>query len=259
MNAPIRTTSAIILMAGLLTIPTSSQEPKSSIAKEPPADVLAAWQKAGASYEAGELPAFDFFYRPRKPFPELPAMDVPFALSLGDWVTDAELRGLARFTQLRRLNLWGAAKITNAGVKEVGRIRELEKLDLSHTKITDTGLNHLAALTQMRSLDLRGTEITDTGLRELSRLKRLEALELGSTNITDAGLKELAGLKQLQSLSLHDTKITGAGFKELAGLRQFRRLNLGGSKVTNAGLKELGGLADCERWSCGRPRFPTLG
>jgi internalin A len=46
------------------------------------------------------------------------------------------------------------------------------------TQITDAGLKELAGLNNLQWLDLTGTRITDAGLKELAGLKNLQWLTL---------------------------------------------------------------------------------
>ncbi len=57
----------------------------------------------------------------------------------------------------------------------------------------------------------------DGDLKELAGLKNLQVLNVCNSQITDAGLKELAGLKNLQELNLFCSKVTdnGEGVAEL--------------------------------------------
>ena len=130
-------------------------------------EVIAAWEKAGAKFSLAMMggPGFRFELTPTEKLNALPPPEVPFGLSI--------------------------------------------------RRVTDAGLKELAGLKQLQTLILNGNLVTDAGLKELAGLKQLQTLYLGSTRVTDAGLKELAGLKQLQSLNLHDTKVTNAGVQEL--------------------------------------------
>jgi internalin A len=102
-------------------------------------------------------------------------------------------------------------------------------LSLDYTEVTDAGLKELAGLKQLQSLDIgRCKGVTDAGLKELAGLKQLQTLDLGLTPVRGAGLKELAGLKQLQTLDLGECKVTDAGLKELASLKQLQTLRLRG-------------------------------
>ncbi len=104
-----------------------------------PAEVRAAWEAGGAqsgwistdnlgwlSFRAGdgkgqglEVPAF--LFRPQHAVvpAKLPAPDQEFGLDLKDTdITDAGLRGLARFKQLKALNVFGT-RVTGAGLREL--------------------------------------------------------------------------------------------------------------------------------------------
>jgi internalin A len=196
-----------------------------------PETMVAAWKKAdahpvwvrvgefgwlefirGQESKPGDLPAFSIVWKIGV-LSKLPAPQAPFGLVLG-LVTDAGLKELAGLKQLQTLAL-RASQVTDAGLKELAALKQLQTLDLGGTKITDARLKELAGLKQLQTLNLDFTEVTGTGLKELAALKQLQALNLSLTQVTDTGLKELAGLKQLQTLNLHETKITDAGLKEL--------------------------------------------
>src|SRR5262245_11608864 len=79
-------------------------------------------------------------------------------------------------------------------------------VDLKSTPVTDAGLKELKKLKSLVWLGLSGTKVTDTGLKELKELGHLQYLDLSKTAITDAGLKELKELKNLEDLYLTSTK-----------------------------------------------------
>src|SRR5215471_14025304 len=119
-------------------------------------------------------------------------------------------------------------KVTRDG-KQPGK--PAVSVDLHGTKVTDAGLKELKGLKNLQELDLWGTKVTDAGLKELKEFTSLQRLRLGS-KVTDAGLKELKGLKSLQTLNLWDTSVTDAGLKELKGLKSLQELDLSSTKVT---------------------------
>jgi uncharacterized protein (TIGR03067 family) len=81
--------------------------------------------------------------------------------------------------------------------------------------VTDAGLKELAGLKNLQSLNLDFTPVSDAGLRDLAGLQSLQHLSVMGTKVSDAGLKELAGLKNLQSLNLFFTPVTKTGVQEL--------------------------------------------
>jgi hypothetical protein len=86
----------------------------------------------------------------------------------GSKVTDAELKELAAFKRLLKLEL-GYTSITDAGMKELVVFKDLNELDLSRTWVTDAGLKHLAELKHLEKLDLSGTSVTDAGVADLQK------------------------------------------------------------------------------------------
>jgi hypothetical protein len=62
-----------------------------------------------------------------------------------------------------------AARITDAGLKELAGLKGLQELALFDTKVTDAGLEVLAGLKNLRALWLDGPEITDAALGELRK------------------------------------------------------------------------------------------
>jgi internalin A len=245
-------------------------------AKPLPAEIVAAWKKAGAQVgwmsrhlrrmdnpvlflpeeisgggKEGELPAFGLSEWQEK-VGKLPQPDRSFGLSLaltlatdpngfkGHAAMKAGLKGLGELKSLRALELhW---PVTDVGLKEVAGLKSLELLSLARAEITDAGLKSLAGLQSLQWLDLAGVPVTDAGLKALAGLQSLETLDLSNTKVTDAGLKELLGFKSLRQLILSGTPVTDAGLKTLAGLQSLQTLDLIDTKVTDKGLKELAGL-----------------
>ena len=106
-------------------------------------------------------------------------------------------------------------ELSDAGLKEVVKLKKLKYLGVGVTQVTDAGLKELVEMKQLISLNLYSTQITDEGLKEVGKLKQLNKLHLQNTKITDAGLKELVEMKQLKLLSLQFTEVTKVGVAEL--------------------------------------------
>ena len=77
-------------------------------------------------------------------------------------------------------------KLTEADLEKV---TELDFRD--RTKISDAGLKEVVKLTQLESLYLHNTQITDAGLKEVAKLNQLTFLNLKSTKIKKADVVEL--------------------------------------------------------------------
>jgi mono/diheme cytochrome c family protein/uncharacterized membrane protein len=101
-------------------------------------------------------------------------------------------------------------------------------LKLGNTKIGDAGLKSVGKLKNLTRLGLEQTAVTDAGLANLSGLKHLEHLNLYGTKITDAGLKALAGMKQLKTLYLWQTGVSPAGVEALKKQLPHTQIDTGG-------------------------------
>jgi mono/diheme cytochrome c family protein len=98
--------------------------------------------------------------------------------------------------------------------------KDLVWLDLSRTRITDAGLKALEKMPNLQHLDLRGTAVGDAGLHALAPLQDLRTLGLYGTAVTDAGLPALQRLSGLKRLYVGGTKVTPPGLATLGRARK---------------------------------------
>ena len=61
-------------------------------------------------------------------------------------------------------------KITDAGLKEVAKLKQLNFLALNLTQITDVGLKEVAKLKQLRFVNLEDTKVTKAGVDQLIKV-----------------------------------------------------------------------------------------
>jgi hypothetical protein len=81
--------------------------------------------------------------------------------------------------------------LTDATLRDIRWLTELQGLCLYCTRVNDADLLHLDGLTNLRVLFLDQTRVTDAGLAHLKRLRSLETLCLYGTSVTDEGVAEL--------------------------------------------------------------------
>ena len=154
-------------------------------------------------------------------------------------------------TELTSLNLHFNNRLTDEGLKNVGKLKSLQSLDLSDNSITDTGLSHLAALSKLSVIELADTKITGKALAHLGKMSGLRRLRLTKLPVKDdiprqpfqahriatsrtvpyrrfrrTGLKHLKNLKKLQTLGLAMTFVGDDGMEHLTGLSDLRHLDL---------------------------------
>jgi Leucine-rich repeat (LRR) protein len=165
---------------------------------------------------------------------------------MGAKLTDAGIRDIATLDQLQELTasgmlLNGPAKDEprDIALKDLGKLKQLRKLDLSNTQTGDESARAFAGLSQLRVLQVFGTRITDTGLMELARLKQLEELRVGY-DISDQGVNTLGGLTELKVLGLfNNTRVTDGSIKSLTTLTSLRELDLNRTKISLKGKSEI--------------------
>ena len=112
------------------------------------------------------------------------------------------------------------ATFGDAELRKLGSVgSDLLWLDLSRTSITDAGLKVLAKMPNLEHLDLRGTAVGDDGVRALASLSKLHTLSLYGTGVTDAGLEALRGVPSLRRLYVGGTKVADPGLDALRKAR----------------------------------------
>ena len=113
------------------------------------------------------------------------------------------------------------AAFGDAELQKLGSVgNDLFWLDLSRTGITDAGLKVLAKMPNLERLDLRGTAVGDAGVRALAGLSHLETLNLYGTRVTDVGLQALRELPSLRRLYVGGTPVTEPGLEALRKARK---------------------------------------
>lgn len=166
-------------------------------------------------------------------------------LELTGEVEDGQLTNLSGLRGLRALRL----ACPNVGDKiagELGKLTELQELDLSRTQFSDVGLAALRRMDQLRVLKLHHTRVTNRGLSNIGGLAKLTHLELDHTDVVDAGVAHLKQLQNLEELRLNSTLVTDAAIEHLVGLDKLNRLNLSDTVVTAEGASKLSQLKSLE-------------
>lgn len=142
-----------------------------------------------------------------------PLEDLPLLRSFA-WsgcTVDADLiEYIARVKQLRELYFWDTP-LTNADMRQIACMNQLERLSICGTNTPVTGLPWIGRLTHLRYLDLSSTPVSDAGMRELSCVQQIEEMDLRGTKVTDEGLLSLSGLSNLHVIDVRATTLTEEG------------------------------------------------
>lgn len=125
------------------------------------------------------------------------------------------------------------------GLKVVGTLKNLERLNLTLTPVTDSHLEHLAGLTRLRVFSLASAKCTGEGFRFLGNLKQLENANFHFTPVNDADLAGISTVTSLERLEIVHCHFTDAGVAPLARLVNLERLQIGSRDATGAAVKSL--------------------
>jgi Leucine-rich repeat (LRR) protein len=157
----------------------------------------------------------------------------------GTQASDKGLVHVGKLTNLRRLLMWDAHDVTDAGVAHLAGCRKLEYLHLSESQIGDESARVFSQLPRLKGLSLQGNNLTDEGLVHLGEMTQLTDLWIGCmderrSKLTDDGLAHLANLTELDTLEVQRSQVTNDGLSHLTGLKKLRWLILDSTQVTDA-------------------------
>lgn len=156
-------------------------------------------------------------------------------------LSDGWLTNLVNLPDLAYLDLSNSS-VAGPGLKHVGALKSLERLNLTLTLITDPWLEQLGGLTNLRVLSLASAKCSGAGYKFLGNLKRLETANFHTAPVDDAGLAGISKVPSHERLEIVHTHFTDTGAQSLAKLVNLERLQMGSRKATGAAVKPLTGL-----------------
>jgi internalin A len=152
------------------------------------------------------------------------------------WVTDADMRKVARMPGLTTLNL-SLSRVTDQGMQELRNLTGIVDLDLRFAEyVTDEGVAAIKNWKKLKRLDLHGTKASDTSLDHIAGIVSLETLDVGSVMLTDVGLERLAVLTNLKALTIGGNELGDAGLQALRQMPGLQFLDLSGRQGTDSNV-----------------------
>jgi Leucine-rich repeat (LRR) protein len=155
-------------------------------------------------------------------------------------LSDADMAPIAKM-KLTKLEIQepSPGALTNSGLSQLCRLKNLTNLSLSGTKIDDKGLVAITNLTKLQELTLLRSRVTGVGISQLKSINTLSLVMLSNSPVDPAGLKEICKCSSIEQLYLRHTKITDESLKYLRDLPRLETLYLDSSRLTDAGLGHL--------------------
>lgn len=156
--------------------------------------------------------------------------------------------------------LYAEGQMTDELLARLSQCEHLTSLQLEGSQaVTDAGLRHLARLPQLQHLNLTNCNITDNGLAVLRELPALRTFQLfHHRGVTDAGLSHLADCHQLERVEVLGTQTGDGTLKALAGKAKLRHLKTG-NRVTDEGLALLHEFPVFKTWQGSEVSMRLLG
>lgn len=180
-------------------------------------------------------------------------------------LADEALEHIAKLEALDELNIKWTKKITDAGVKELLKCKELDKLEIIAPATTDKALEYLSRIKRLQRLSLftsRGT----TKLKLISELPNLQTVALVVNDLDESLVRQMAlidpgrfGLflwsdkaiddkqvallnhltQRIDILGIYGTKITDQGLDSISGMHNIRFVSMLVPGVTQNGVQRF--------------------
>ncbi|MCA9079641.1 MAG: hypothetical protein KDA58_03740 [Planctomycetaceae bacterium] len=143
------------------------------------------------------------------------------------------------------------SKVTDAGCEGLGKLAQLESLNLSKTIVTKATIDRLPVLPLLRSLDLASApRIDGTCLESIGKLESLQELSLQETLVDDISLQHVGPLPHLEVLRLDGVRnLTGKPFAiqvQKGEFKELKELSFSGSQFGIYALENIAKMPKLE-------------
>src|SRR5579885_895848 len=174
---------------------------------------------------------------------DLPALDISFSNTISgvgfkylankpielvqlksDALTDEGLACIAKIRTIRSLRISLAKKITNAGLRQLGKLQNLEHLELIVMPLPDGALQTMSTFHKLQAVSLyQSHPLTTTGLSALREgLPDLWFLDISGTGLDGQVVPVAARMSSLKELRMADLDLSGAPLYLLSNLKLIR-------------------------------------
>jgi len=161
-------------------------------------------------------------------------------------ITDDLVRQLSKLPKITAVEFNMSNGLTEAAIKDIGGMKQLEHLSLNGMRVTDTSMADIAGLSKLNYLRLSGAgAITVAGWATLENFKGLKTLWVAETNLGDQGIQYFKPLTQLEDITLYGTPVTDAGGDVLLGLPNLKSVRLGPHMTSAETAKLHAALPNC--------------
>ena len=142
-----------------------------------------------------------------------------------------------------------ANNATDANLRLIAQLPEIERVMVYKGKVTADGLAALTALPKLRYLQMYETDVPAAAFAVLPKLTQLKSLSLGNYPLTDEVIGYVGQIKGLKSFGHTQSVMTPAGFlKFLNSVESLEQLTLFGDYIDDACMKRIGQMKEMKRF-----------
>ena len=159
----------------------------------------------------------------------------------GSGMNAEDIQALAKMDLLKHLRLH-ACNLKDDTLGTIGQIKKMTVLSLDlNSEITDAGIDQLGALKELTYLGLKETRVRDETCKLLASLPKLEGTDLSGTRVSDAGIELISTSKSLKSVVLTECKrISDQGLESLARMTGLAHVHVQNNpQITAAAVRKL--------------------
>ena len=163
-------------------------------------------------------------------------------------INGAGIEGLEPLGNLRELTMASVQMGSSTGWERLGRLSQVEMLNLSLTNITDADVSSLITMTGLKELNVSNTALTDAALNQFAKLENLEILRIqGNRMMNGAGLKAFVQSKQkpgLRGLYASSTPLSREGMSNVKKIGSLEVFENASTQLNDQLLFELKGATN---------------
>lgn len=175
-----------------------------------------------------------------------------WVLNKGGWIANAEgeirqQADLGHLTSIVSVMLYKNPLVRDEDLSQLTDLDSLIVLGLSGTPVTDQGMKTIGQIRTVERLDLQNSKVTGSGFRELQNLKLLKTLWANGLKVANEDIAFLTSCRQLEELSLSSSEINDGAVPHLKKLASLKVLNLRGTHISTKGIADLqNALPECK-------------
>ena len=152
-------------------------------------------------------------------------------LLYAEQITDLGLTAIKSWTNLKTLNVRGT-RISDPTLAIIGKLPQLESLDIANTGVTEAGLDNLVALTKLKKLSIGRSRFSDSAMAVLRLLNTLDYLDL-------SGPRGVTRNQRAESGAVPETVV-----RAISELRELQNAKAGSQSNQCGGVTHFGGISE---------------